>query len=120
MNGIVAGRLVVGLLTVWPGLAAPADGHLAFQVRGSITPSCGLVADRVRIDLGTVAAGELAGVGASSPWRGAAFTGRDCIGATRAVVTMRATPYPGHPRLIAPIGEAAGVAIEMRSAGGQP
>jgi type 1 fimbria pilin len=120
MNRVVAGRLAVGLLSVWPGLPAQANDRLAFQVRGSITPSCGLVADRVRIDLGTVAAGELAWVGATSPWRGAAFTGRDCIGATRAVVTMRATPYPGHPRLIAPVGEATGVAIEVRSAGGQP
>ena len=120
MNRIMAGRLAAALLSVGAALATGADDRLEFHVRGSITPSCGLAADRIRIDLGTVAAGELAGAGAASPWRGAAFTGRDCIGATRAVVTMRATPYPGHPGLIAPVGDARGVAIQMRSAGGQP
>lgn len=119
MNRIVAGRLAAGLLFVG-ALAVRADDRLDFHVVGSIAPSCDLVADRIRIDLGDVAAGELAGVGATSPWRGAAFHGRDCIGGARAVVTMRATPYPGHPGLIAPVGEATGVAIEMRSAGGQP
>ncbi|NII56308.1 fimbrial protein [Luteibacter sp. SG786] len=119
MNRTIAGCLAAGLLFVGTP-AIRADDRLDFHVLGSIAPSCDLVADRIRIDLGAVAAGELAGAGATSPWRGAAFTGRDCIGATRAVVTMRATPYPGHPGLIAPVGEAAGVAIEMRSAGGQP
>jgi type 1 fimbria pilin len=109
--------VVMALLLLCP--TCVADDRLEFQVQGAITPSCGLVADRVRIDLGTVAAGELGGVGSTSPWRRAVFTGRECVGATRASVTLRATPYAADPRYIAPVGEARGVAIEMQAAGGQ-
>jgi type 1 fimbria pilin len=100
-------------------LDARGDDHLEFQVQGAITPSCGLVAERIRIDLGSVPAGELGSVGSASPWHRSRFTGMDCIGATRASVTLRATPHAGDPRYLAAVGEARGVAIEMRSAGGQ-
>ncbi|NID15880.1 fimbrial protein [Luteibacter yeojuensis] len=96
-----------------------ADDRLEFQVRGAIAPSCALVADRIRIDLGSVTAGELAAVGSASRWRGARFGGMDCIGATRASATLRGTPYPDDSRYLEAVGEARGVAIEMRSAGGQ-
>lgn len=101
-------------------LGAKADDRLDFQVQGAVVPSCGLVADRIRIDLGSVAAGELGSVGSVSPWRRSSFMGVECIGATRASVTLHATPYPDDPRYIATVGGARGVAIEMQSAGGQP
>lgn len=104
-------------LLACPGIRA--DDRLDFQVRGAVTPSCGLVSDRIRIDLGTVTAGELESVGSASPWRGSSFTGTACVGATRASVTLRATPYAPNPRYIAPVGDAKGVVIEMQSAGGQ-
>lgn len=109
----MAGWLAVALST-----AVRASDTLTFAVRGSILPSCGLAADRVRIDLGTVTAGELAG-GASS-WRGAAFTGTDCVGVTRATVTLTATPYGPDPRYVATTGSGGGVAIELRTADGAP
>jgi type 1 fimbria pilin len=101
-------------------LPARADYRLEFQVRGAITPSCGLASGRILIDLGSVSAGELPAPGAASRWHRSAFIGVDCIGATRASVTLRAPPYAGDPRYVATIGEARGVAIQMQSADGQP
>jgi len=100
-------------------LEVRADDRLDFQVQGAITPSCALVADRIRLDLGSVAAGELGSVGSASRWRRASFMAVDCIGATRASVTLRATPHPDDPRYLAAVGEARGVAIEMQSVRGQ-
>ncbi|MDQ0010741.1 type 1 fimbria pilin [Luteibacter jiangsuensis] len=97
-----------------------ADDRLDFEVQGAVTPSCGLALSRVRIDLDTVAASELGAVGDGSRWRGTSFTGVDCVGATKASVTMRAAAHPADPRYIAPVGGAQGVAIEMRTADGQP
>ena len=109
---------MAGMLTVATTTSSLASDTLTFAVRGSILPSCGLAADRIRIDLGTVTAGELAG-GASS-WRGAGFTGTDCVGVTRATVTLSATPYGPDPRYVATTGTGGGVAIEVRTADGAP
>lgn len=98
---------------------AHAEDRLDFQVQGAVTPSCGLAVNRVRIDLGTVGASELGAVGDASRWRGTRFSGVDCVGATRASVTLRAAPHPADPRYIAPTGDDRGVAIEMRASGGQ-
>lgn len=100
-------------------LDARADDRLEFRVQGAITPSCGLVANGIHIDLGSVPAGELGSVGSASPWHRSSFTGVDCVGATRASVTLHAVPYADNPRYLAAAGEARGVAIEMQSADGQ-
>lgn len=99
--------------------AVHADDRLAFDVQGAVTPSCGLAASRVRIDLGTVAASELGAVGDATRWRGASFAGVDCVGAMGATVTLRASPHPADPRYIAPSGGDRGVGIEMRTSDGQ-
>jgi type 1 fimbria pilin len=109
---------LAALLPVATGTSALASDTLTFAVRGSIRPSCGLAADRVRIDLGAVTAAELAG--GTSPWRGAAFTGTDCVGVTRATVTLTATPFGPDPRYLAATGTGGGVAIELRTADGAP
>ena len=103
-------RLGAAVLSAALCPATQADDRLDFEVQGSVTPSCGLALSRVRLDLGTVAASELGAVGDASRWRGTAFTGVDCVGATRASVTMRAAAYPADPRYIAPMGEDRGVA----------
>ncbi|WP_448096443.1 fimbrial protein [Luteibacter yeojuensis] len=92
-----------------------ADDTLDFEVRGAITPSCGLALNRVQIDLGTVSASELAAVGDGSRWEGGRFVGVDCVGQPSASVTMRAKPHPADPRYIAPRGDELGVAIEIRT-----
>jgi type 1 fimbria pilin len=97
----------------------PGD-TLQFDVTGAITPSCALVANRIRIDLGTVPVSELPSPGAGSQWRGAAFIGADCVGATHASVTLRAAAAAEDSRYLATAGEARGVAIEMRTGSGQP
>lgn len=109
---------MAGWLAVAFSAPAHASDTLTFAVRGAILPSCGLSADRVRIELGTVTAAELAS-GASS-WRGAAFTGTDCVGVTRATVTLTATPYGPDPRYVATTGAGGGVAIELTTADGAP
>ena len=116
---LVGGFAMVGMA----GTSAQADDRLMFQVRGAVTPSCGLATDRIRIELGTVAASELGAIGGASRWRRASFIGTGCIGATRATVTMRAKPHPLDPRYLATDGDRAagerGVGIEVRAAGGQ-
>jgi type 1 fimbria pilin len=112
---LTATALAMGMATI-----VHAEDSLDFEVQGAVTPSCGLALSRVRIDLDTVAASELGAVGDGSRWREASFTGVDCIGATKASVTMRAAAHPADPRYIAPVGGAEGVAIEMRTADGQP
>lgn len=92
-----------------------AGDTLDFEVRGAITPSCGLALNRVQIDLGTVSASELAAVGDGSRWQAGSFAGVDCVGQPSASVTMRAKPHPADPRYIAPRGEELGVAIEIRA-----
>jgi type 1 fimbria pilin len=99
---------------------ASADDVLRFDVTGVITPSCSLVTDRARIDLGSVAASDLPALGAASRWRPGGFFVADCVGATRASVTVRATADPIQPRYLATRGDARGVAIEMRTASGKP
>jgi type 1 fimbria pilin len=98
--------------------ATSATDTLDFVIRGSILPSCSLATDRVRIVLGTVTASELAG--GSSPWRQAAFTGTDCVGVTRATVTLSAPAFGPDPRYIAATGTGAGVAIELQTSDGAP
>ena len=96
-----------------------ADDTLRFNVTGYITPSCELVTNRARIDMGTVTASELPAYGAASRWRSAALGVADCVGATRARVTVRAPADPTDPRYLATRGDARGVAIEMRTADGK-
>jgi type 1 fimbria pilin len=93
---------------------------LQFDITGAITPSCALVANRIRIDLGSVAVSELPSVGEGSRWRAAAFIGADCVGATRAAVTVHAVAAAEDPRYLATTGDARGVAIELRTGSGQP
>lgn len=93
---------------------------LRFDITGAITPSCSLVANRIRIDLGDVPMAGLPSVGDGSSWRAAAFIGADCVGATRASVIMRALAAAEDPRYLATSGDARGVAIEMRTGAGQP
>jgi type 1 fimbria pilin len=93
---------------------------LMFDVIGMITPSCSLVANRIRMDLGNVAVSELPSVGDGSRWGAAAFIGADCVGATRALVTVHATAAPSDPRYLVTMGDARGVAIELRTGSGQP
>lgn len=112
-----SGTLVVAITLCGIALAARAD-TLDFQVRGAIRPSCGLAADRATIDLGTVTSADLAD--GTSAWRGTVLTGVDCVGVTRATVTLSATPYGPDPRFIALSGPDRGVVVEMRSATGQP
>jgi type 1 fimbria pilin len=92
---------------------------LMFDVVGSITPSCALVANRIHIDLGTVAVSELPSVGDGSRWRAAAFIGADCVGATHALVTVHGTAS-ADPRYLATMGEDRGVAIALRTGSGEP
>jgi type 1 fimbria pilin len=132
MNGWTLGRFAVVLLGLFlapfPGGAAAdsprapsgrSDDTLRFDVTGAITPSCALVANRIRIDLGNVSVSELPSVGEGSPWRAAAFIGADCVGATHASVIMRAAPAAEDPRYIATAGDARGVAIALRTGSGQ-
>jgi type 1 fimbria pilin len=97
-----------------------ADDRLAFDVTGAVTPSCGLAQEHVRIDLGTVAFAELGEMGAGSTWHRGVFSGVDCVGATRASVTLRARAYGPDPRYLAAAGGARGVAIEMQTEAGEP
>lgn len=133
MNGRPLGSVAVALfglsLGALPGEAAadPQRGSLGrsadtlqFDVIGTITPSCALVANRVLVDLGSVSVSELPAVGEGSRWQGAAFIGTDCVGATHASVTLRAVPAPEDPRYLATAGDARGVAIELRTGTGQP
>lgn len=101
------------------GLTPPMN-KVDFEVRGTIAPSCGLTAKFIRIDLGTVSASELPVIGSTSPWRHASLKGIDCIGATRAYVTLRAPIYAPDARYLAVSGPAVGVAIETQSGSGQP
>ena len=126
--GAIAGALLGLLLGPFPGeaTAGPLRGPsgrsadtLQFDVTGAITPSCALVANQIRIDLGTVSVSELPSVGEGSPWRAAAFIGADCVGATHASVIMRAAPAAEDPRYIATAGDARGVAIELRTGSGE-
>lgn len=113
------GGVVAALMVLSPG-GARADDRLDFEVTGAVVASCGLADNRLRIDLGSVAYAELTSPGAGSPWRRASFLGVDCVGVTRALVTLRARPYGPDPRLLAPGGTARGVAIEMRTGTGEP
>jgi type 1 fimbria pilin len=92
---------------------------LQFDITGAVTPSCSLVTNRIGIDLGVVSVAELPAVGEGSRWRAAAFIGADCVGATRALVTMRAAPSTEDSRYIATAGDAHGVAIELRTGSGE-
>jgi type 1 fimbria pilin len=100
--------------------AGPSSDSLQFEVTGAITPSCALVANRIRIDLGAVPVSDLSSVGEGSAWQGTAFVGADCVGATHASVTLRATAATEDPRYMATSGDARGVAIEMRTGSGEP
>jgi len=111
-------RLVLAVALVPP--TACADDTLDVEVTGSVTPSCILSNARLRIDLGSVTMADLARPGATSAWRGDAFIGVDCIGASRATVTVRAPPYAPDPRYLAVTGGADGVAIELRTGAGDP
>lgn len=111
--------VAVALVVALPH-AVQADDRLDFEVTGAVMASCALADNRVRIDLGSVAYADLGSVGSGSPWHRAAFLGVDCVGATRAVVTLRARAYPADPRLLSPGGTARGVAIEMRTGAGDP
>jgi type 1 fimbria pilin len=115
---LTKGSMAALLMAVTPE-GTRADDRLDFEVTGAVVASCGLADQRIRIDLGSVAYGDLGRVGAASPWRRAAFSGVDCVGATRAAVTLRARPYPPDPRLLQPEGTARGVAIEMRTGAGE-
>lgn len=132
MNGRTLGPIAAVLLGFFPGplpakAAAdplrPPSGRsadtLQFEVTGAITPSCALVANRIRIDLGTVSMSELPSVGEGSRPRTSAFIGADCVGATHASVVMHAAPAVEDPRYIATAGDARGVAVELRTASGQ-
>jgi type 1 fimbria pilin len=122
MNIMVPSRrsALLSALTVAATVAgtARADDRLAFEVSGAVTPSCTLASQRLRIDLGTVTFAELGQNGAGSPWRGGSFVGVDCVGATRASVTLRGRPYGPDPRFLATSGGASGVAIELRTGRG--
>jgi type 1 fimbria pilin len=133
MNGRPLGLVAVALFGFFLGplpckvaaesLRVPSGGPvdtLQFDVTGAITPSCALVANRIRIDLGNVPVSELALVGEGSRWRAAAFIGADCVGATHASVVMRADSAAEDSRYIATTGDARGVAVELRTGSGQP
>jgi type 1 fimbria pilin len=113
------GHPVLVLATALSSCAAWANDTLRFDVTGAITPSCDLATDRARIDMGTVSAAELPGQGAVSRWRSAALTLSDCVGATRARVTVRAPADSTDPRYLSTRGDAKGVAIELRTADGK-
>jgi type 1 fimbria pilin len=132
MNGRPIGPVAAVLLGLFlgplPGKAAAYPVHatsgrsadtLQFDVTGAITPSCALVANRIRINLGSVSVSELPSVGDGSRWEAAAFIGADCIGATHASVVMRAVPAAEDARYIATAGDARGVAVELRTGSGQ-
>lgn len=132
MNGRTLGAMTAVLLGLFPGplrakavaesLRAPSgrsSDTLQFDVTGAITPSCTLVANRIRIELGSVSVSELPTVGEGSPWRAAAFIGADCVGATHASVVMRADPAAEDARYLATAGDARGVAVALRTASGQ-
>lgn len=121
MNGRHAGPSVAALMGFFliPVSAWGRPDTLQFDVTGAITPSCALVANRINIDLGAVSVSELPAVGEGSQWGAAAFIGAECIGATRASVTVRAAPA-GDPRYVATTGDARGVAIALRTGSGQP
>lgn len=119
MRSRITGRRAVATLCLMAAAsAACADDTVDFLVRGAIVPACGLSASRVKIDLGTVTAAEL--TAGHSAWRGASFSGTDCVGVTRASVTVVAPPYGPDGRYIATTGGAGGVAIELQTASGQP
>jgi type 1 fimbria pilin len=112
------GGLTLVLAAALVSPTACADDTLDFEVTGSVTPSCILSNARLRIDLGSVTTADLARPGATSAWRGDAFIGVDCIGASRATVTVQAPPYAPDPRYLAVAGGAEGVAIELRTGTG--
>lgn len=114
------GRLTLALAAVLVSPTACADDTLDFEVTGSVAPSCILSNARIRIDLGTVTMADLARPGATSAWRDGSFIGVDCIGASRATVTVRAPSYAPDPRYLAVAGGADGVAIELRTGTGDP
>ncbi|HVI55931.1 MAG TPA: fimbrial protein [Luteibacter sp.] len=116
----LASGMACGAVAPTPARALRSAETLRFDVTGAITPSCTLVAERIRIDLGEVPLADLPSVGDGSSWRAAAFIGAECVGATRASVVMRALAAAEDPRYLATAGEARGVAIEMRTGSGQP
>jgi type 1 fimbria pilin len=99
-------------------LSVRGDDALDFEITGAVTPYCALANQRLRIDLGSVTFADLGQPGAAGPWRGGAFIGMDCIGASRATVTVRAPPYGPDPRYLDASGGAGGIAIEMRTGRG--
>ncbi|WP_213948538.1 fimbrial protein [Luteibacter sp. dw_328] len=117
---VAAAFLAISLASPSGNAGKGRSDTLVFDVTGTITPSCALVANRIRVDLGNVAVSELPSVGDGSRWAGAAFIGADCVGATRALVTVHATAAPSDPRYLATTGGARGVAIELRTGSGQP
>ena len=134
MSGRRCGPVAVGMLGLLILLALPSGragevsrqaspgrsaDTLQFDVVGTVTPSCSLVANRIRIDLGSVAVSELPSVGEGSRWQSAAFIGADCVGATHALVTVHATAAVEDPRYMATMGDARGVAIALRTGAGE-
>lgn len=124
MNRRHAGWATVTLLGLFlypaAGKAAdPGTDTLQFEVTGTITPSCSLVANRIRIDLGNVSVSELPAVGEAARWGAAAFMATDCVGATHASVTVHGVASAEDARYLATGGDAGGVAIELRTGSGQ-
>ncbi|MET0256884.1 MAG: fimbrial protein [Luteibacter sp.] len=123
MNGMASSHVCilrsVAVVAATVASQAWADDRLAFDVVGAVTPSCALASARLGIDLGAVTFAELGSVGAGSAWRGGSFVGVDCVGATRASVTVRARPYAPDPRYLASSGGADGVAIQLRTGAGE-
>ncbi|WP_369926784.1 fimbrial protein [Xanthomonas sp. NCPPB 2632] len=109
------GRVTLALAAALVSPIACADDTLDFEVTGAVIPSCVLSNVRLRIDLGSVTFADLGRLGATSTWRGGSFIGVDCIGASRATVTVRAPAYAPDPRYLAVAGGAGGVAIELRT-----
>ncbi len=112
-------RLTLALAAALVSPTVCADDTLDFEVTGAVTPSCVLSNARLRIDLGSVTMADLAQPGATSAWRGGSFIAVDCIGASRATVTVRAPPYAPDARFLAVVGGAGGVAIELRTGTGE-
>ena len=121
MSGRPTVSAVAGLLGLLfaPGFTRAGSDVLQFDVTGAITPACTLVTNRIKIDLGAVSVAELPTVGEGSRWGAAAFVATECIGATRASVTVRATQATD-PRYVATVGDARGVAIALRTGAGEP
>ncbi|MET0935659.1 MAG: fimbrial protein [Luteibacter sp.] len=111
--------MVVTAIAAFSSFPAMGDDVLRFDVTGVITPACDLAADQARIDLGVLSASDLVAVGATGGWHPVAFSLIDCVGASRAQVTVRAPAEPGDPRYLRAFGGAQGVAIELRSGAGK-